>query len=263
MLVQEKKKEAPSGTRSVVRAMEILNSFLMVDQHLTLTDVAIHSGLDKATARRFLLTFVELGYVDYDERTKRYCLGLKVLELAAALPIRNFREAAYPLMARLAEKAKATCFLSVIRGNQALCVDRVHDPQQLVQVRHFSVGQFLPLHCGAAPRLLLAHLPEDRREQILAGDLQAMTPYTITDRKRLRAICDDIVRRGWEVCVDDAVVGISAVAVPIRNKSQQVVAALSLGGLSNDILSGGEPRHLSLLMKCAEEITAIGAYTGG
>ena len=149
--------EPAAPVRSVRRALAILRAFRLSDRSLALGEIARRARLDKATARRLLMTLMAERLVEQDADTKGYSLGLGVLELAAGLtPCDDLRQRAQPLLAAIAEDTGATAFLGVVHDGAALCIGRV-DGDEAIQIRAWSVGGRMPLNCGAGPRVLMAY----------------------------------------------------------------------------------------------------------
>lgn len=175
--------------------------------------------------------------ITQDGNTGSYALGSRVLELSAAVPqVSELREAVGPILARLALATQTTAFLWVYRDGQAICIERFHGNQP-VQVSWWQIGGALPLHRGAAPRVLLAFLPEAEAEAMLARPLICLTPKGETRSEVLRGRLRRIRKRGWELSADD-------------------VAALSLGGLTPHLAHRGQPRFLRDALAATEEIAA-------
>lgn len=245
-----------SGTtvRAVARAFAVLRAFTAERPDLPLAEIAQVAVLDKATARRLLVTLMEEGLVRQNPLSQRYSLTLGILSLAAAVPTGGLREEARPVMMELARDCGVTVFLSIPDPPGALCLERVHgtDP---VHVRWWGVGQHMPWNCGAAPRMLLAHMPPDQARAALRRT-QALTPHSELDIDRLLALLPDARQLGWSIATDDVAVGLSAIAVPVRDGSGTVVAALSFGGLTHLVLApDGHPRALERLRAGAAEIS--------
>jgi DNA-binding IclR family transcriptional regulator len=245
---------AVAGTvRAVSRAIAVLRAFVPEHPYITLAEVAQAADLDKGTTRRLLKTLMEEGLVRQDRATQRYALALGMIQLSAAVQTGGLREEARPAMAQLAKDTGATTFLSVPGEDGALCLERIHghDP---VQVQWWAVGNHMPWNCGAGPRLLLAYTDSDR-VMSAAAHFRALTKKSEMDPKRLRKHFGLVRERGYEVTIDDVVLGLSAVAVPVRDRGGDLAAALSLGGLTHLILrDDGEPRSLDALKAAAAEI---------
>lgn len=244
--------------RAVSRAIAILRVFTPEQPFLPLGEIAGRAGLDAGTARRLLVTLRDEGLITQDAHTGRYALTMEMLRLARAVPEgRSLRDLAADLLHGLADGLGLTVFLSVVRGNEALCLARHHGAAP-VQVRWWAEGGTLPLNCGAAPRLLLAFLEPDRQAGFLAAPLPALTGQSLTAPEALRADMAAIAARGWSLARDDVAEGLSALAAPVRNAEGRVVAAISIAGLSPMIGQSGShaPRAeaLATLLACCDEL---------
>ncbi len=240
--------------RAVARAFAVLRAFTPGQPDLPLADIARLAGLDKATTRRLLLTLIEEGLVRQHPLSQRYALTLNMLSIAAAVPTGGLREESRPVMEELARHCGVTVFLSVADPPGALCLERVHgsDP---VHVRWWGVGQHMPWNRGAAPRLLLACMPPGQARLAL-DRAQSAAPLPGLDIKGLLAGLPAILRQGWAVASDDVAVGLSAIAVPLRDAGGTVLGALSVGGLSHLVLgSGRSPGVRERLLSASAEIS--------
>ena len=242
-----------STVRAVQRAATILKSF--EGKHLqTLAEITRATGLDKGTTRRLLFTLKKEGFVAQDPRTERYGLGRMIRVLATGIEMEfDLRALAVPVLSELAAELQITAFLSVYQDHQAVCLERVHDMKGM-EVRWWSVGGTLPLNCGGAPKVLLAHQHDDEITHALKQPLVAMTPASPTNPKVLRSHLAVVRKRGWDLAVDDVIIGLTALAVPVLDKSGQLVCAISIAGLTPQMVDGGKPIHLKRIQAAANRI---------
>lgn len=99
---------------------------------------------------------------------------------------------------------------------------------------HARVGQRTPLHQFAAGKAILAHLPEERVDQILREqELPAQTDKTITDPDALRDELEAIRERGVAFNREESVIGVHAVGAPVRDESGTAIGAISVAGPAN------------------------------
>jgi DNA-binding IclR family transcriptional regulator len=244
---------AATGVRAVARAAAILKCFSRAAPELALADVAAQARLDKGTARRLLVTLRDVGFIRQDPVSHLYSLGVGLLRVADGVPRSSLREAGLPVLNELARATGTTVFLSVLRDDGALCIERVHGTQP-IQVNWWGPGQKLPLHCGAAPRTLLAFAPAEVIDVVLAQPLLPVTPKSQTDAAALRRAMARIRQRGWERATDDVAVGLAALAVPVRDAAGAVIAAISLGGLTPHVTGRQQPELLARLRQAALEL---------
>jgi len=245
---------AAGSVQAVRRALSILRAFKIGDRALSLGEIAGRTRLDKGTTRRLLMTLIGEHLIDQNTETRNYSLGLGVLELVAGLgPRKDIGQRAQPILSEIAKETGATAFLGMLHDDAALCLARV-DGDQAITVRFWSVGGKMPLHCGAGPRVLLAHLPQAELSRQLAAPLAALTPFSPCDPIALAKMLARIRKRGWEVAADDIVEGIASLGLPVHDRSGAVTAAVSISGLTTQILDRNRPRHLAILQRKVRDL---------
>jgi DNA-binding IclR family transcriptional regulator len=249
------RKPGVPAVRAVERSVALLRAFSPERPRRTLTELAKAAELDKGTARRILHTLVVTGLIEFDARAQLYGLSPGVLELASAVETgRDLREVAAPIMAELAEMTGATAFLWVHHDRTALCIDRARASVPNVTA-WFAVGARTALNCGAGPRTLLAFISDAERAAALSGDLPRRTPLSQTDPAALDQECRLIRQRGFELAIDDFLLGLAALGIPIFNRRGALAGAISVTSLTAQIVGeGGRPRHLEMLQRAAAEI---------
>jgi len=241
------------NVRAVTRALLVLNSFAGKDLQ-TLAEVSSSTGLDKGTTRRLLLTLMQSNYIAQDPLTHHYRLGRAIRDLASNVgDTQDLRAIAQPALLELASELSVTAFLSIFKDGAAVCLDRVHDMRGL-EVHWWQVGGTLPLNCGGAPKLLLAYQPEEEIERLLSEPMEQLSEKSITSKKELRKRLALIRERGWECAVDDVALGLTALAVPVLDRDGKPVCAVSIAGLTPQLVKNGKPVHLERLQEVASRI---------
>jgi IclR family acetate operon transcriptional repressor len=225
-------KKAPSS-QSLVRALDLLEVFLGGSSELAAPELAAALGMSRGSVQRLLDTLHARGYVERDLETRKYRLGVRVFDLGARFHNQlDIRRAALPEMTSLVEQTGQAAFLCVRDGDEALCLERVGGRHR-VRIFALQLGERQPLHCGAAPRALLSGLADD---EILAyarrTKLPRFTPQTITSADGLVADAHRTQRQGYVLSDEDVTAGIAAVGAPVHDHTGQVVASISVSGLS-------------------------------
>jgi IclR family pca regulon transcriptional regulator len=193
---------------------------------MTLTDVAKRTGLSRATARRFLLTLSELGYVRTDG--KHFELTAQVLQLGYAfLSGHSLAELIEPVLEELSSRLNESASASVLDGADVVYIARVHT-RRIMRVG-ITVGSRFPAYATSMGRVLLAHLDAAELNAALAArPLEPLTPGTITDPVALRRELAAVRERGWSLVDQELEVGLRSVAVPVRSADGTVAAALNV-----------------------------------
>lgn len=241
--------------RALERGLSLLGAFSSAKPQQSLSQLARQTGLDTGTTRRLLQTLVVQGFVGYSEATARYFLTQKILELGAAVQTdRGLKEVGANYLRQLSEKTGATTFLWLYSDGLALCIDRVRAAIPNVDAAWFSVGARTSLNCGGGPRVLLAYLSDEEREVALAKPMVSNTPASIVDAKVLSRLARKIRQRGWDLAVDDFVVGLAGLGVPIFAANGGLAGAISLSTLTVAFGDPNNPAHLKALQTVAEAI---------
>ncbi|MFN3285573.1 MAG: IclR family transcriptional regulator [bacterium] len=211
------------------RAVALLHRFT-TDPVLDLPRAARHLNVSRSTAYRVLRSLEAGGLVVYDRERRAYYLSLAVARLGqVALSRIDLRSVARPYLQRLLEDTGESVFLLVVEGRSAIVIDTL--PSEAPLKLTYPVGTPWPLHAGASNRVLLAHLPPEQIEEILAGPLPRVTPRTITDPNRLRAELERVRRLGYAYSNGELTPGVVGIAVPILCAGQ-LMGALAVAGPS-------------------------------
>jgi DNA-binding IclR family transcriptional regulator len=190
--------------------------------------LARHLKINRSRLFRILKTLERRGYVEYDPKTETYRLGLNFLTISQNIQDRlNLRREAEDLLKKLAIDTGDGVHLVVLSGSAAIVIDR-YLGDNMLQVAA-PIGALLPLHTGAAPKLLLAHMLENERERLLEQiELTPYTPFTITDKQTLRQVLETIRQTGYSVDEQDFEIGVYAFGAPIYDNTGLVVAGISI-----------------------------------
>ena len=220
---------------------------------LRMTDVSEETGLGKATSHRLLAGLVQNGLAEQDPSTGRFYLGLRLVTWANAARKRfGLAPAASKSLKRLAKSTDDTVYLTLRSGDQAVCIDR-REGAFPIKTLSLRVGDRRPLGIGSGSLAILAGLPEDECEDILASQAEARRPFGIDDaslRDSIRSTRD----RGFAWIEGDIVPGMNAVAVAIRRDDGHAIAALSVTAISTRLQGGRRDFVVAQLRTEAERI---------
>jgi IclR family pca regulon transcriptional regulator len=218
--------ERAEYVRSLERGLSVLQAFSGERPAMTLADVARSADLTRATARRLLLTLVELGYLQQDGREFR--LTPKVLNIGYAyLSSLDLARLAQPSMEALAEQTHESCSAAVLDGAEIVYVARV--PAKRILTISIGLGSRLPAHATSMGRVLLADLPPAQLDRLLAGRrLEALTPMTVTDTGAIKKELQRVRQQGWALVDQELELGLRSIAAPLRNRPGCAVAALNV-----------------------------------
>jgi IclR family pca regulon transcriptional regulator len=199
---------------------------------MTIADIARASGLDRATARRCLLTLVGAGYASSDGR--QFALTPRILRLGHSYLAASLPRLIHPSMQRLALATQESCSAAVLDGHEIVYVARVAHHRLIGVGLH--PGSRLPAYCTVLGRVLLAALPPAESRALLeASERPAITDRTLTG---IDELMDELarVRTDRYALIDGEVEpGSRSIGVPLLNVAGQTVAALNIGAKSASV----------------------------
>ena len=214
--------------QSFERGLAVIRAFSDSDGQLTLSEVAERANVTRAAARRFLLTLIELGYMHSDGKV--FTLRPTILELGNAyLSSARLGDVALPYMKDLVKAVGDSSALCVLSGDDIVYVALARVPAHRVMAINVTVGAQLPAYPTSMGRVLLAGQQTDWLEEYLARTtFRQVTPYTIEDPDKLRAILQGVARDGYSIVDQELDLGLRSIAVPLKRPDGTVFAALNV-----------------------------------
>ncbi|HEY8473653.1 MAG TPA: IclR family transcriptional regulator C-terminal domain-containing protein [Natronosporangium sp.] len=244
----------PDFVQSLQRGLAVIRAFDADHPELTLSEVAARTGVTRATARRFLLTLAELGYVRTDGRY--FSLTARVLELGYAyLSSLSLPQVAEPHLEALVAEVHESSSMSVLDGPDIVYVARV--PVSRIMTVAISVGTRFPAYATSMGRVLLAGLPDDELAAHLPnGALSRLTSRTIDSLDSLRAELARVRAQGWALVNQELEEGLRAIAAPVRDPAGRVVAAVNISAHATRTLESMRRDLLPPLLATTAKIEA-------
>ena len=240
--------------QSVDRAVMILEVLAGEPRGLSLGDVATRLFLAPQTVQSLLRTLESHDLVRQEGRGVPYRLGPGLSRLAGGRPSRDARGslARGPVEA-LARDIGESVLLAELTGRRAAPIAQARFEQPLA-VTPDSEG-FLRLHTMATGKVLMAAMPEPGRSVFVRGlQLARRTVRTVTDPDALLAELAHVAAQGWAETVEEAVLGVAALAVPLPVRAGAVPASLGTCFPTARYTSERRPVLLEALRRCAREI---------
>jgi IclR family pca regulon transcriptional regulator len=237
--------------QSLARGLAVIRAFDTDHPVMTLTEVAARTGLTRATARRFLHTLVELGYVRTDGKT--FALTAKVLQLGYAyLSGLSLPQLAQPHLEELSLKLGESTSAAVLDGTDIAYIARV-TTRRIMNVG-ITVGTRFPAYATSMGRVLLAGLPPaDLKAYLAAAEIKPLTPRAIGTAKELLPVLDTVRAQGWCLLDQELELGLMSVAAPVHD-GPKVVAAVNVSLQAQTVAAQPDPD--AYLASVAREIVA-------
>lgn len=240
----------------LAKGLAVVETFTAERPRQSIAEVAAACGLDRATARRCLLTLAHEGYADYDG--KFFTLTPRVLRLGsgclASMPLPRLIQ---PMLDSLSEEISESTSVSILDASEIVYVARA--AQRKVMSIGLMPGSRLPAYCTSMGRVLLAALPEaEAKERLGPSALPARTARTLTDPQAIIAELARVRAQGYAIIDQEVEAGLRSIAVPLKNVHNHTIAALNVGVAATvPAMTDLVERLLPALNRVATDVRAI------
>ena len=213
---------------ALAKAVTLLEAIAESPRGCLPADLTATTGLPKQTVHRVLRQLDELGLISREPATERLVFAGRLRALARGVLASSAQTfATHRILSQLVDVLRETCNIGVLDGDEVLYVDRVecHWPLRV----QLHPGSRVPSHCTAIGKLLLAHLDPGSQRRVLEHlPLERFTPHTLTTQAALREALGVIRAQGYAINEEEDALGLSALAVPIRDHQGRVMAGLAV-----------------------------------
>jgi DNA-binding IclR family transcriptional regulator len=233
------------------KGLDILECLAAQGVPLTQAQIARSIGRGSNELFRMLTTLERRGYIRRDPLTGAYGLTLRLFELSHThTPLQGLLRAAAAPMRALTEAIRESCHLSVIEREHLVVLAQEESPARIRL--SVEVGGAFPLLHTVSGRVLLAHLDEQARADLLAreGEHTRLSPG---ERALLRERMRVVRSRGYDSSFSETTDGVSDLAVLVGSPASRVQAALTIASLTRRRETFVEDM-LPALRRCADEI---------
>ena len=239
-------------SESAGKALDILFYLAKATSEVSLAKMSKETGMNKATALRYLSVLESRGVVERHQGG--WTLGLSLFELGSRVPVRALVvEKVRPIIERLARESGESVNLACLAGDSAIYLDRAEANRSL-RMRS-APGDRLPLYCTGVGKAILSQLPEERIRAILGSSpLPKINETTLTEP-------EDVIREakrtrdlGYGVDREEFEIGLTCIAMPLKLPGSDFAGAISISGPSARMRnSEAKERFLELLGAATQE----------
>ncbi|HEV1992975.1 MAG TPA: IclR family transcriptional regulator C-terminal domain-containing protein [Candidatus Acidoferrum sp.] len=244
----------PNFMTSLARGLAVIQAFSQTKRQQTVSQISSKTGFSRAAVRRCLYTLAKLGFAGSDDN-RHFHLRPRVLTLGhsyiSSMPL---AVAAQPVLEHVSHVLHESCSIATLDGPEIVYIARATVTR--IMSIDLGVGSRLPAFCTSMGRILLADLPPEKLEELLASiEFTRYTERTVTSVEKLRQILRIVQRNGYSVIDQELEYGLRSMAVPIRNPTGKVVAALNVGAHAQRVsLQDLLMRFLPHLKAAAQEL---------
>lgn len=219
MIASARSQGENSGVQSIVMGLEILEYLARQPDPVGVATIAAALGVTKSRVYRHLRTLVGRGYIYQPESFEKYQIGSRLVSLshvvAGSFHLANVGNAA------ITQLRDALGHFTVLserdRDGMRVVATRAGTSMLEVQVKQ---GSLLPYHASAQGKLCLAFGEPALLDKVCRGKLEALTPYSLTTARALRAEVDRVRKNGYATACNESLVGTNILAAPILGPGQ-------------------------------------------
>jgi IclR family acetate operon transcriptional repressor len=217
------------SVRAVERALDVLLCFTNQTPALTMTQIAEHVGIHKSTAHRLLATLENKRFIQRDQDTGIYRLGIRLLQMAyLTLEQNDLRRLAAPFMHHLCDQYEENIDLAVLDDTDVVFINILEGPQRIKLAA--AIGQRLPAFATASGKAILGFMPEKLVRRILDRGMPQLTPHTLISPDLLFKDLNSVRELGFAVSEEELEEQINAVAAPIFDFNGLPIASIAVAG---------------------------------
>jgi IclR family KDG regulon transcriptional repressor len=217
------------SVRAVDRALDVLLCFSGQTPELTMTQIAEQVGIHKSTAHRLLATLENKRFIQRDQDTGIYRLGIRLLQMAyLTLEQNDLRRLAAPFMHRLCDLYEENIDLTVLDDTDVVFINILEGPQRVKLAA--AIGQRLPAYATASGKAILGFMPEKQVRRILDRGMPQLTPHTLNSVNGLSNNLDTVRELGFAISEQELEEQINAVAAPIFDQEHHPIASIAVAG---------------------------------
>ncbi len=242
--------DRPQGlVEAILRALSLFDYFEPGKPELSLSEMVQRSGYTKTTTYRLLRTLEYAGWLERSP-ANGFKLTIKPFQVGAILvDSLDLHAEAQEFLVDLASRFNESAFLFIPRGATAVCLSRIDGGP--VRVMDVDVGGSIALNLGAAARALLAFNEEKFLPRLLAQGLHARTEHSLVEVNDLLRDLAASRNRGYTMSREDVTPRVAAIGAPVFDKNEDVIAALSIGGLADGFKQPRERELAASVMEAA------------
>jgi IclR family KDG regulon transcriptional repressor len=220
---------------SVRRALSIIEMLAHAPNGMGVSGVSRKIHAPKSSTHTILLTLARSGFLQREDRTGNYILGLKFLTLGSLhLDKTDIRAQAHRYLHTLVEHTGLTAHLAILDGDQLVYVDKIDSPG-MVKMNTW-VGRRIDAHCTALGKALLAQLPAHRFDELYKNKALAQrTGRTISSREALKRELQRIRVRNYAVDDEECGIGVRCVGSTVFDHGGRAAAAIGVSGTTAQI----------------------------
>jgi DNA-binding IclR family transcriptional regulator len=236
------------------KSFAVMEAIATAGRPLTVAELVVLLDVPKPTMHRIVRQLDQEGLLLKEPRSRGYGPGPRLCNFAINIMQTAMRSAPqHAVLAKLSATTGETCNFGMISGNAVVYLDRIEAAWPFGL--KFEPGSRVPLHCTSMGKLLLAHLPKRRREQLMTSSpLYRYTKNTIIDPEQLEEQLTEIRKRGYSIDDQEFLDGVICLAIPVHDHKGQVCAAIAISAPLARMTIADAEGHVPEMLKAVRDL---------
>ena len=247
--------EEAAGSRSVRRALDILELMLARGEALSVAEIVAQLGIPKSTTYELIRSLADGGYVERSGKGGGLFLGRKLFELGMAYRSKvDLLKDGSPIVEELSDQVGETVQLSVLENDMMLVLLKEEGSQPIRIISR--VGSRVPINWAAAGRLLVSDLPDPALGELLRRTVRpSPTGHAVTDVDKLIAQIRRFRKQGHAIEINEANAHTGCVAAPVIDAAGRCIAAISVVAPEQRLVRPNRDRLIAAVSAAAERLS--------
>ena len=219
--------------KSIDKVLDLLEFLSINEQEIGVAEISKKINMGISTVHRILTTLKSRGYINQNEQTAKYRLGIKLFELGCAVQnTKRLVEIAKPYLRELSEITTEIVNLAILEGREVIYLSKIESTEVLTV--NIKSGTRVLAHCTALGKVLLAFIPDREFDGLYKADepLSSLTSKSISSLEELKKNLKKVKEQGYAVDREEYKIGINCIGVPIFGRNG-AIAAISITGPSS------------------------------
>jgi IclR family KDG regulon transcriptional repressor len=237
MKKNDTKGSSSQSNSAVERSLTILELISSKKGPVGVGEIAQELGLAKSTTHRILEALKNKRFIEQIETTEKYHIGIKAIEVGmSGLANLNIVDISAPYVKQIASELNETAFLAVYDEGRIVYVYKAEGNQAVATNAH--LGTRKPIHCTALGKAIVSNFHVEEVDRILTEKgMEKYTDRTITAKQKYLEELSKVRQCGYGMDDEEVEEGLTCFAVPIFNHTGHAVAAISVAGPTERMLS--------------------------
>lgn len=213
--------------QSIKITLKLLEALAADRQGLSVLEISRRLSFSKSTTHRALQDIAQEGFAVFDPLSQRYHQGPKLTDLALSfLSTLDIKFLAEPLLQRIFDLVNESVYLCVYSNQVFYFLDKIESSHPVRYVN--PLGRREWIHAGAPGKAVMAYLPDEEVDRIIARGLPALTSNTITDPEKLKLELAKTRREGRAISFSEYAYGGWGLAAPLLDQRPYPYGCISI-----------------------------------